>query len=91
MDEEIPSADRAKIEEVLRGAVDRGALMGWHGLRTRTAGRAAFVEVHLEMGGDLALQIAHDRGDAIMAGIREVLPSAQVTVHLDAERDEPTA
>ena len=91
MDEEIPAADRSRIEDVLQAYVDRGELTGWHGLRTRTAGRSAFVEVHLEMDGELALQLAHDRGDAVMVSIHEVLPSAQVIVHLDAEHDEPLA
>lgn len=89
MDEEIPPADRARVEAVLREHVDEGVLTGWHALRTRLAGRSVFVEVHLEMDGALPLESAHSRGDDIMARIKGVLPNAQVTVHLDAEHDEP--
>lgn len=89
MDEEIPLAEKARVESALQVFVDSAEIEGWHGLRTRTAGRAMFLEVHLEMDGGLLLQVAHDRGDRVQAAIQQVLPSAQVLVHLDAERDEP--
>jgi len=89
MDEELPADKRQRVEEALKKLVDASVLYGWHGLRTRSAGRWSFVDVHLEMDGTLPLQEAHERGDRATAAIQEVLPYAQVLVHLDVERDEP--
>jgi ferrous-iron efflux pump FieF len=91
MDEELPAAQRRGVEAALQGLVDAAVLYGWHGLRTRSAGRWHFVEVHLEMDGTLPLSEAHERGDRATTEIKRVLPSAQVLVHLDVERDEPVA
>lgn len=89
MDEEVPAEMRRSVESALKALVDDRSIRDWHGLRTRSAGRGSFVEVHLEMDGDLPLQEAHARGDRAMAEIQKVLPRSQVLVHLDVERDEP--
>lgn len=89
MDEELPREQRRLVEAALKALVDADVLQGWHGLRTRSAGRGFFVEVHLEMDGALLLEDAHARGDRATAEIQQVLPMSQVLVHLDVERDEP--
>jgi ferrous-iron efflux pump FieF len=54
-----------------------------HDLRTRAAGPNAFVQVHLEMDGDLTLSEAHRISDAVEADILAAFPNAEVMIHQD--------
>lgn len=58
-------------------------VIGFHDLRTRTAGARIFVQVHLELDGEQSLREAH----AIAAGVRRAIlkdmPSADVIIHQD--------
>lgn len=84
--------DRMKgIREVLSGLVERREIEGYHGVKTRTAGRTLFLEIHVELPGDMPLRDAHERGNAVRDAIQEAEPDAQVLVHIDVERDEPVA
>ena len=89
MDAELPPGEQERILSALRVFVQGGEIEAWHGLRTRSAGQRAFVEVHLEMDRTLLLERAHEIGDRVEAEIRRVLPHAHVIVHLDVERDQP--
>jgi ferrous-iron efflux pump FieF len=87
MDEEIPASERERLAESIKPFL--GRIQSWHGLRTRMAGHRIFVEIHLEMDGDMALQNAHDLGVEVEHAIKAAFPDAQVLVHLDVEDDEP--
>lgn len=80
MDRRADPAQLARIETVLRGYP---GLKGHHDLRTRTAGTRVFVQVHVEIDGDLPLREAH----AISAGVKRdlvaALPQADVIIHQD--------
>lgn len=83
------SEDRiARIERALIDLRDRGAIEGHHGLRTRMAGPTLFVEVHIELPGDMPLRDAHSAGDRVRDAITELEALAEVLVHIDVERDE---
>jgi len=69
MDRRADPAQLARIEAVLRGYP---GLKGHHDLRTRTAGTRVFVQVHVEIDGDLPLRDAH----AISAGLKRDIVAA---------------
>lgn len=91
LDTSAPAERLEGIVTVLRGLVEQGVIEGYHGLRTRTAGRTLFVEIHVELPGDMPLREAHERGDAVWEAILRADQDAHVLVHVDIERDEPVS
>ncbi|NRB33790.1 MAG: cation transporter [Rhodobacteraceae bacterium] len=81
MDGAASALERDEIETAIRGAMD-GALQA-HGLKTRHAGRALFVEFHLVVPTDMTVGTAHDICDRIEAAIEARLPEAQTTIHVE--------
>jgi ferrous-iron efflux pump FieF len=80
MDRELPDAERALIEEICLRHPD---VLAVHELRTRSAGLTKFVQLHLELDGELPLYQAHAIAAAVAADIRTALPEAEVFIHQD--------
>ena len=86
MDRELPDADRAKIEALVKAHPQARAM---HDLRTRFSGQRVFIEFHLEMDGDLTLTKAHDVTEELEATIYKEFPKAEVLIHQEpAELDD---
>ncbi|MEO4045688.1 cation diffusion facilitator family transporter [Pseudomonas sp. CAU 1711] len=58
-------------------------VLGAHDLRTRVSGSRWFVQLHLELPGELSLREAHSRCEAVERAIRGEFPRAEVLVHAD--------
>jgi ferrous-iron efflux pump FieF len=87
MDQELPDDARAQIRRI---ALAHPQVRAVHDLRTRAAGPDAFVQIHLEMDGDLSLREAHRVSDAVEAEILAAFPQAEVMIHQDpAGVEEP--
>jgi ferrous-iron efflux pump FieF len=82
MDQELPDDARARIRQI---ALAHPQVRSVHDLRTRAAGPDAFVQIHLEMDGDLSLRDAHRVSDAVEADILNAFPQAEVMIHQDPE------
>ena len=76
------------LERELDTFRDTGIVDDYHGLRTRISGRKLFVEVHIELPGDMILARAHDIGDRVRDALEARVPEAEVLVHVDVEHDE---
>ena len=75
------------VLETIRGLISEhgeGALEA-HDLKTRIAGRLTFVEFHLVVPGALTVDQAHDICDRIEAAIREDIPGARITIHVEPD------
>lgn len=83
MDSAAPEEERARIEELLHHAA-AGALQV-HGLKTRRAGVALFVECHMVVEGTMTVQASHTICDRIEDRIQASFPEAQVTIHVEPE------
>lgn len=81
MDIALPIAEIARIEEIL----SRFELDGirFHALRTRQAGRRAFISLHILVPGDWSVKAAHDFSERIEAILCEQFPHAHVITHLE--------
>jgi ferrous-iron efflux pump FieF len=79
-------ADPALIEGVAAIARDWPGLHGFHDLKTRTAGSRVFVNIHIELDGDLPLRQAHDIGAGLRRAIIAAYPQADVIIHKDVAR-----
>ena len=85
MDRQLPR----EMQKEIRGiAMTHPEVLGVHELRTRQSGRVLFIQLHLEMAGDLPLSVAHDIGDEVEAEIEHAFPLADVLIHHDPVRPD---
>ncbi len=82
MDHEVPDADRERILEIVRAHPD---VKGVHDLRTRLSGTQPFIQLHLELAGDMTLTDAHIISDQVEAEIMAEFPDSEVIIHQDPE------
>jgi ferrous-iron efflux pump FieF len=80
MDREIADEDRARIRAI---ALAHDEVSAVHDLRTRAAGPTAFIQLHLEMEGQMTLARAHAVSDEVETSILEAFPNAEVIIHQD--------
>lgn len=80
MDQELPGE---VVERMQALALAIPGVQGVHDLRTRMSGSHWFVQLHLELPGELPLHEAHALCVQASAAIRESYPRADVMVHAD--------
>ncbi len=80
MDRELPERERARIRRIV---IEHPSVIDMHDLRTRASGRKTFIQVHIELDGDLSLYRAHDVADEVEASLRAAYPGAEVIIHQD--------
>lgn len=85
LDRALPPEERRAVEDVLEGFGADG--VRFHALRTRRAGRRAFVSVHVLVPGEWTVQRGHNLAERIEADIRAVLHRSTVFTHLEPIED----
>ena len=80
MDRELPDDERARIREIAMAHPEVHAL---HDLRSRRSGTDTFIQLHIELDGELTVEQAHDISDAVEEEIRAAFPNAEVIIHQD--------
>ena len=83
MDEELPPDVSQHMLELACGVP---GVLGAHDLRTRISGNHWFVQLHLELPGELTLSVAHGISDQAADAIHAAYPRAEVLVHADPIR-----
>lgn len=81
MDVSLPPEKLALIETLLAGYRAQG--LDFKALRTRQAGSRAFVTLHVLVPGDWSVQYGHDWAERIEVDIRNAIPHADTTTHLE--------
>ncbi|WP_339464717.1 MULTISPECIES: cation diffusion facilitator family transporter [unclassified Pseudomonas] len=82
MDEELPTD---VSQHMLDLACSVPGVLGAHDLRTRISGHHWFVQLHLELPGELTLSVAHSISDQAADAIHKAYPRAEVLVHADPQ------
>ncbi|MGG2399126.1 cation diffusion facilitator family transporter [Pseudomonas sp. SH1-B] len=82
MDEELPADVSAQMHEL---ACAVPGVLGTHDLRTRVSGTRWFVQLHLELPGEMSLSQAHEHCEAVEKAIHARYPRAEVLVHADPQ------
>ena len=82
MDEELPDELREQIKAI---ALQHPEVRNLHELRTRSSGRQYFIQLHLEMDGELKLKEAHEIANQVEIEICRAFPNAEVIIHEDME------
>jgi len=80
MDRELPDEDRKRIREIVLAHPEVHA---FHDLRSRRSGTDTFIQLHIELDGELTVEQAHDISDAVEEEIRAAFPNAEVIIHQD--------
>lgn len=83
MDEAAPPEILARIEAIIAEQAS-GAVQA-HGLKTRHAGSAVFVEFHLVVPGEMTVSASHRICDRIEHAIEVAIPDAMVTIHVEPD------
>ncbi len=82
MDREFADDDRARIRDIV---LAHPKVKGMHDLRTRSSGIQPFIQLHLELDGDIPLSEAHEIADQVEARIKERYSRAEILIHQDPE------
>ena len=82
MDHELPDADREKIQQIV---LAQPGVLGMHDLRTRSSGTQVFIQLHLELNGEMTLNETHKIADHVERKVSQAFPNAEVIVHEDPE------
>ncbi|VXC27132.1 Cation-efflux pump FieF [Pseudomonas sp. 8Z] len=82
MDEELPSETSQHMQQVASAVP---GVLGVHDLRTRISGTRWFVQLHLELPGQMSLSEAHAHCEAVEQAIHQHYPRAEVLVHADPQ------
>jgi divalent metal cation (Fe/Co/Zn/Cd) transporter len=83
MDEAVDSETLGRINAAIAAAA-RGAIEA-HDVQTRQAGPATFVQFHLVVPADMTVVEAHDICDRIESALREAVPGARTSIHVEPE------
>lgn len=79
-DRELSSDIRQKVIEIVSNSE---GIKGYHDFRSRDLGGTYFFEIHLELDGNLTLNITHQLTDKVEEAIKKQFPEAQVIIHQD--------
>jgi cation diffusion facilitator family transporter len=79
VDPKTLSIIQACIEKAAAGAIEA------HDLRTRHAGPVTFIQFHLVVPANMTVTKAHDICDRIENALREAVPGARVSIHVEPE------
>lgn len=80
MDREMPEDDRQRIRDI---SLSHPAVRKIHDLRTRVSGPSRFIQLHIEMDGNMTLLQAHEISDAVEERLQAAFPDAEVMIHQD--------
>jgi ferrous-iron efflux pump FieF len=82
MDRELPDDDRTTIRGI---CLAHPEVHGVHDIRTRQSGPQVFIQLHLELDGEMKLNDVHEISEAVMVEIMDAFPNAEVIIHEDPE------
>jgi len=85
MDRALPEGDLAVVNRVLDSYASDS--IGFHALRTRMAGRRAFISVHVLVPGQWSVQEGHDLAERIEQDLRSRFDQVTVFTHLEPVED----
>ena len=85
MDASMSEPELKRIGQILESYRQHG--LDFHALRTRQAGRRAFVTLHVLVSGTWTVQQGHDWCERIEANLRRTIPHFNVTTHLEPTED----
>ena len=84
LDRELPEEIQDSIRELVLSDEDVEAI---HEFKTRESGLTKFIQLHIEMDGNMTLYQAHIISDRVMASLQNAYPTAEILIHQDPYND----
>jgi cation diffusion facilitator family transporter len=79
----LDTAPKGQAERVKRAADSVEGVSNTHAIRIRPSGATWFVDLHVTMNGNIHLNRAHATTEEIEKKVQEIIPGADVTVHVE--------
>jgi len=80
MDREFSEEER---ESIFNLVMESPGVLGMHELKTRTAGRDRFIQMHIDVDADLTVRQAHIIADEVETTLGEVFADTEILIHVD--------
>ncbi|MBE1237271.1 cation diffusion facilitator family transporter [Phaeovibrio sulfidiphilus] len=80
MDRELPEDERRRILDI---CFDDSRVLDVHDLRTRRSGQTTFIQLHLDLDGNLSLTQAHDITSDLYRRLAALFPQSEILIHQD--------
>lgn len=80
MDKEFEDSEREKIFNIVMSGA---GVRGLHELKTRRSGRDLFIQMHIEVDGNMTVQEAHIVTGELEATLGEAFPDSEIFIHVD--------
>ncbi len=81
MDSSLSAGDLTAVQRVLQTYQEDG--LQFHKLQTRQAGARKFVSIHVQVPSEWTVDRGHQTAGRVASDIRQTLPDAYVTTHLE--------
>ncbi len=79
----LPPEDQLKVTQAIASVA---GVRSWHKLRTRSSGRGAFVDVHIQVDPEMSVADSHAIASEVEEAVRQALGrAASVVVHVEPE------
>lgn len=79
-DRELSGEVRENIEHIV---LSTEGVLGMHDFRSRSLGDVYYIELHLEMDGNVPLSVAHNITNIVEKKVYEIYPNSQILIHQD--------
>ena len=86
-DEVLPAQEQEAVKRLLQEHYAQ--FVEYHELRTRKAGPERHIDLHLSLPASMPVSEAHEVCDHLEADIRNLVPGAQVLIHVEPVRPAP--
>jgi len=83
VDAALPPREEALLIQIFQRHASQ--FINVHRLRTRRAGKHRYIDLHLVVQDTMTVEEAHRLCDAIERDIRQALPNADITIHVEPE------
>lgn len=83
--DQMDPADDSAIRVLLDNEVHAGTISGYHKVRHRHSGAFHWVDLHLQVPGDMSVRESHDLATSIERKIEALLGEADATAHVEPD------
>jgi len=87
----LDSAPKGLSDKIEAAAGSVRGVVNAHAVRIRPSGALWFVDMHINMDGEISLRQAHAATEAIEKAIKALLPMADVTIHVEPVEAPPAS